>query len=144
MQTQVFHIVTFGCQMNINDSGWLSRALTDRGFTEGSLDSASIVIVNTCSVREKPELKVRSMLGRIRQETENNPGVIVAVIGCVAQQLGTELFSYSPQVRLVSGPDGLSRIFNPPPQKKSVSLISRSTTRSVRKQAAVEFLRQPS
>jgi len=110
MQTQVFHIVTFGCQMNINDSGWLSRALTARGFTEGSLDSASIVIVNTCSVREKPELKVRSMLGRIRQETGNNPGVIVAVIGCVAQQLGAELFSYSSQVRLVSGPDGLSRI----------------------------------
>ena len=104
MQTQVFHIVTFGCQMNINDSGWLSRALTARGFTEGSLDSASIVIVNTCSVREKPELKVRSMLGRIRQETGNNPGVIVAVIGCVAQQLGAELFSYSSQVRLVSGP----------------------------------------
>ena len=68
MQTQVFHIVTFGCQMNINDSGWLSRALTARGFTEGSLDSASIVIVNTCSVREKPELKVRSSAESARRQ----------------------------------------------------------------------------
>ena len=65
-----------------------------------------MVVVNTCSVREKPEQKVMSTLGRIRQVTGNSPRVLVAVTGCVAQQLGEKLFSR--QVRLVAGSDGIS------------------------------------
>lgn len=92
MTEKSFHIITFGCQMNVHDSLWLARALTARGFTEAPLEEAGVVVVNTCSVREKPEQKVMSALGRIRQVTGGNSGVLVAVAGCVAQQLGTAFF----------------------------------------------------
>ena len=81
--------------------------LQRRGFAEGSLEEAQVVVVNTCSVREKPEQKVMSALGRIRQATNSNPDVLVVVTGCVAQQLGEELFR-QPQVRLVAGSDGIA------------------------------------
>ncbi|HJA79132.1 MAG TPA: tRNA (N6-isopentenyl adenosine(37)-C2)-methylthiotransferase MiaB [Candidatus Desulfovibrio intestinavium] len=107
MQERSFHIITFGCQMNVHDSQWLGRALTARGFAPAPLEEAQVVLVNTCSVREKPELKVMSTLGRIRQATGNSPRVLVGVTGCVAQQLGDALFRQR-QVRLVAGSDGIS------------------------------------
>lgn len=107
MRERSYHIITFGCQMNVHDSQWLGRVLQRRGFTEGSLEEAQVVVVNTCSVREKPEQKVMSALGRIRQASGNNPDVLVVVTGCVAQQLGEELFR-QPQVRLVAGSDGIA------------------------------------
>ncbi len=100
-----FHIITFGCQMNAADSAWLAATLTGRGMTEAPVSEADIVLLNTCSVREKPELKVRSALGRVLQETGGRRSVLVGVAGCVAQQLGSRLFSFSPQVRLVAGTD---------------------------------------
>lgn len=94
--------------MNVHDSQRLARALTARGFTETPLEEARVVVVNTCSVREKPEQKVMSALGRIRQVTGGDPGVLVAVAGCVAQQVGAAFFERENQVRLVAGSDGIS------------------------------------
>ena len=108
MIEKTYHIITFGCQMNVHDSQWLGRALATRGFVEASLEDAQVVMVNTCSVREKPEQKVMSALGRIRQVTGANPHVLVGVAGCVAQQLGEAFFSKESQVRLVAGSDGIS------------------------------------
>ena len=65
MGNVVFCIQTFGCQMNVNDSEWLSRALIRRGFIPGTFEEASLHILNTCSVRDKPEQKIYSELGRI-------------------------------------------------------------------------------
>ena len=107
MNARSFHIMTFGCQMNVNDSFWLSRSLTRLGFQETGFEDARIFILNTCSVREKPEQKVYSLLGRIRRATKNNPNALVAVGGCVAQQIGQEFFRRFPQVRLVFGTDGI-------------------------------------
>lgn len=109
MQPRSFHIITFGCQMNVHDSAWLGAALEARGFARAELAEAEVVIINTCSVREKPEQKVMSALGRVRHATGGDPRVLVAVAGCVAQQLGAELFDRSPQVRLVAGSDGIAR-----------------------------------
>lgn len=100
--------MTFGCQMNVNDSFWLARSLTKLGFRETGFENARVFILNTCSVREKPEQKVYSLLGRIRRATKNDPGVLVAVGGCVAQQIGREFFKRFPQVRLVFGSDGIA------------------------------------
>lgn len=108
MLEKSFHILTFGCQMNVHDSQWLARALTGRGFKQAPLEEAQVVVINTCSVREKPEQKVISALGRVRQVTGGNPDVLVAVTGCVAQQLGEKLFEGASQVRLVAGSDGIS------------------------------------
>ena len=108
MTEKTYHIMTFGCQMNVHDSQWLGRALTARGFMEAPLEEAQVVVVNTCSVREKPEQKVMSALGRIRQVTGGSPDVLVGVAGCVAQQLGEAFFTKESQVRLVAGSDGIA------------------------------------
>lgn len=104
MRKPGFHCITFGCQMNVNDSQWVGRALVRRGFEERPLEEADVVFLNTCSVREKPEQKVHSALGRVRQA---NPAAVVGVGGCVAQQLGEGLMRRHPQVRLVVGSDGI-------------------------------------
>lgn len=109
MQPRTCHIITFGCQMNVHDSEWLGAALEARGFAPAPLEDAQVVIINTCSVREKPEQKVMSALGRVRQATDGDARVLVAVTGCVAQQLGAALFERSPQVRLVAGSDGIAQ-----------------------------------
>ena len=73
MAQGTFHIITFGCQMNVNDSFWLARSLQRRGFVESPLEKAEVVILNTCSVRDKPEQKVYAALGRIKYETRRVP-----------------------------------------------------------------------
>jgi len=106
MDARTFHILTFGCQMNVTDSQWLARALAARGFSEAPLETARVCIVNTCSVREKPEQKVYSSLGRIRT-VSREPGAFSVVAGCVAQQLGQSLLDRFREVRLVVGGDAL-------------------------------------
>ncbi|WP_173081936.1 tRNA (N6-isopentenyl adenosine(37)-C2)-methylthiotransferase MiaB [Fundidesulfovibrio magnetotacticus] len=102
-----FHVITFGCQMNVADSGWLGRSLTAMGWEEVPEDEARVFVVNTCSVREKPELKLYSQLGRLAAHLERDPSVFCAVGGCVAQQVGTSLWNRFPFVRLVFGTDGI-------------------------------------
>lgn len=101
MSDRTFHILTFGCQMNVNDSDWLARALVARGFTEAPLGKARVNIVNTCSVRDKPEQKVYSVLGRIRQATRKLPDAFAVVGGCVAQQIGSGFFTRFPDRKSV-------------------------------------------
>lgn len=107
--TRSFHIQTFGCQMNANDSDWLARSLKARGFIESAFEEADIHIINTCSVRDKPEQKVYSELGRIARfcKVHNRRDVTVCVGGCVAQQVGAPLIRRFSQVRLLFGTDGI-------------------------------------
>ncbi len=128
-----FHILTFGCQMNVNDSQWLARALRQRGFEERPLGEATVTILNTCSVREKPEQKVYNTLSRIRHQTQHIDKAFCVVAGCVAQQLGEKFFERFSHVRLVSGGDGivgvpsaLEQLFAEPTCK--ISLVDFSTT----------------
>lgn len=102
--------MTFGCQMNANDSEWLTRALKDLGYAESSWDEADIHILNTCSVRGKPENKVYTELGQIRLKAERDPKreILACVGGCVAQQAGARLMSRSRECRLVFGTDGIA------------------------------------
>ena len=100
-----FHCITYGCQMNVNDSAWVARSLVKMGWTESEMETADFVFINTCSVREKPQHKVLSMLGIIR---DTNPKANVAVAGCVAQQMGEKLWEKNAHVRLVLGSDGIA------------------------------------
>ncbi|ADU62429.1 MAG: tRNA (N6-isopentenyl adenosine(37)-C2)-methylthiotransferase MiaB [Pseudodesulfovibrio sp.] len=102
-----FHITTFGCQMNVHDSQWLARALESRGWQEAGEDEALVYIFNTCSVRDKPEQKVYSELGRIAAHLGRDDRVFAVVGGCVAQQIGRGFFERFPFVRLVFGSDGI-------------------------------------
>lgn len=105
-----FHILTFGCQMNVADSDWLTQALVSRGWTPVDEPEAQVFVVTTCSVREKPEQKVYSLLGRLKGYADRNPEVFVAVGGCVAQQIGEEFWNRFPFVRLVFGTDGTAMV----------------------------------
>jgi len=109
---KTFHIVTFGCQMNVGDSDWLARALISRGWRQVPEEDAWLFVVNTCSVRDKPEQKVYSELGRLASAYtrggKGKPGLTAAVGGCVAQQIGRGFFERFPFVRLVFGSDGIA------------------------------------
>jgi len=97
-----------GCQMNVGDGDWLTRALIAEGFTPASDADAELFILFTCSVRDKPEQKVVSEIGRIADRHRSNPNAFIAVGGCTAQQLGTALWRRFPMVRLVFGADGIA------------------------------------
>jgi tRNA-2-methylthio-N6-dimethylallyladenosine synthase len=105
---KTFTIVTFGCQMNVGDSDWLARALVSRGWRQVPEQDAWLFVVNTCSVRDKPEQKVYSELGRLALYRKGKPGLTAAVGGCVAQQIGRGFFERFPFVRLVFGSDGIA------------------------------------
>ncbi len=104
-------VQTFGCQMNVHDSRRIEEVLRDAGYapTEESA-LADLVVVNTCSVREKAEHKLMSLLGTFRALKETRPGVTLAVAGCVAQQEGERLLAKAPHVDLVLGPDNIPEL----------------------------------
>lgn len=105
-----FHVLNFGCQMNVADGQWLSQTLSSQGWTLSTEEEAQVILVTTCSVREKPEQKVYSLLGRLQSYVEKTPDLFVAVGGCVAQQIGTGFWDRFPFVRLVFGTDGTAMV----------------------------------
>jgi len=103
-------IKTFGCQMNEYDSEKM-RALLAEGYSPTEeLSAADLVIVNTCSVREKGEQKLFSLLGELRDIKKEKPSLIIGVGGCVAQQEGREILSRNGAVDFVVGTQNLSLI----------------------------------
>ncbi|MDR2125081.1 MAG: tRNA (N6-isopentenyl adenosine(37)-C2)-methylthiotransferase MiaB [Desulfovibrio sp.] len=96
---------TFGCQMNAAESARLARLLTAAGFRESTFEDAAIHILNTCAVRDKPEQKVYSELGRIAEytRTHGKKDALVCVGGCVARRAGDTIMQRFPQVRLLFG-----------------------------------------
>ena len=99
-------IKTYGCQMNVYDSERMVDVLSPIGYMPVETpEDADLVILNTCHIREKAAEKVYSELGRIRQlKKKNNPGMKVAVAGCVAQAEGSEIKRRAPVVDMVLGP----------------------------------------
>src|SRR4029077_16433485 len=104
-----FFLETFGVQMNDHDSEKVAGLLLSRGYRQvESPDAASLVLYNTCSIREKAAQKVFSRLGEYR--TKQAPGQIIGVLGCVAQQEGEEIFQRAPWVSLVCGSASYRRL----------------------------------
>jgi tRNA-2-methylthio-N6-dimethylallyladenosine synthase len=97
-----FFLETFGCQMNDHDSEKVAGVLLSRGYRQvESPDAASLILYNTCSIREKAAQKVFSRLGEYR--TRQKEGQVIGVLGCLAQQEGEEIFERAPWVSLVCG-----------------------------------------
>lgn len=112
MTAKKLYLRSFGCQMNDYDSGRIADLLEERMSLEKteSLDEADVVILNTCSIREKAQEKVFSDLGRIREAKKCRPGMMIAVGGCVASQEGKKILDRAPWVDVVFGPQTLHRI----------------------------------
>lgn len=104
-----FFLETFGCQMNDHDSEKVAGVLLARGYTQvESPESASLILYNTCSIREKAAQKVFSRLGEFG--VQQNDGRVIGVLGCVAQQEGEEIFRRAPWVSLVCGSASYSKL----------------------------------
>jgi tRNA-2-methylthio-N6-dimethylallyladenosine synthase len=106
------HVITWGCQMNVYDSGRMADVLAPLGYVHASEpDGADMVILNTCHIRDKAAEKVFSELGRLRcmKEATGNR-MILAVAGCVAQAEGAEILARAPFVDIVLGPQTYHRL----------------------------------
>ena len=98
-------IETYGCQMNVYDSEVVLSILKKEGFSLcDSLESADLILVNTCSIRENAEQRVWGRLDRFLQEKKKRKGVVVGVLGCMAERIKEELLKH-PAVDIVAGPD---------------------------------------
>ena len=111
MQKKVF-IKTFGCQMNEYDSDKMADVLdANNNMTRTQrAEDADVILLNTCSIREKAQEKVFSDLGRLRELKLKNPNLLIGVGGCVASQEGAAIVKRAPYVDLVFGPQTLHRL----------------------------------
>ncbi len=109
------HVITWGCQMNVYDSGRMRDVLTPLGYAPAAaLDEADMVILNTCHIRDRAAEKVFSELGRLREFKQRREAMggrmILAVAGCVAQAEGAEILARAPFVDIVLGPQTYHRL----------------------------------
>ncbi len=109
------HMITWGCQMNVYDSGRMADVLAPLGYSPADRpDDADMIILNTCHIRDRAAEKVFSELGRLRlvkqARAEAGQGTIIAVAGCVAQAEGAEILARAPYVDIVLGPQTYHRL----------------------------------
>lgn len=97
---------SYGCQMNFSDSEIVASILTKEGYTTTRNEAeADLVLLNTCSIRENAEQRVRNRLTEFKHRKEKNPSLIVGILGCMAERLKTQLLEQEKLVDIVAGPD---------------------------------------
>jgi tRNA-2-methylthio-N6-dimethylallyladenosine synthase len=141
------YLETFGCQMNVLDSELVLGQLLAQGYeTVADRDDADVILYNTCSVREHAEQKVWSRLGELRPRKAADPGLIIGVIGCLAERDGVNLFKRHPYVDLLCGPGELDKLpsllhnatLNNGPSQRQVALMGKTGSRRSATLAAAE------
>ncbi|PZQ36987.1 MAG: tRNA (N6-isopentenyl adenosine(37)-C2)-methylthiotransferase MiaB, partial [Ectopseudomonas oleovorans] len=110
--TKKLYIETHGCQMNEYDSSRMVDLLGEHRALEVTEkpEEADVILLNTCSIREKAQDKVFSQLGRWRELKQANPDLVIGVGGCVASQEGAAIRDRAPYVDVVFGPQTLHRL----------------------------------
>ena len=105
------YLETFGCQMNVLDSELVMGQLRAQGYQPvDGRDGADVILYNTCSVREHAEQKVWSRLGELRDRKKSDPGVVIGVLGCMAERDGANIFDRFPHVDVLCGPGELDKL----------------------------------
>lgn len=105
------YISTYGCQMNVNDTDRMYALMEmSNYYPVGTPDQASLIIINSCSVREKPVHKVHSEVGRYKDLKKKNPNLKIGVAGCVAQQEKKKLLAAIPLLDFVMGTDAIDQL----------------------------------
>lgn len=105
------YIETYGCQMNVADSEIVLSILAENGYSVSHYpEQADIILINTCSIRQKAEQKVFKRLEVFSRIRKNNPGILVGVIGCMAERLKEQLVNNFQVVDLVIGPDAYRKL----------------------------------
>ncbi len=106
-----YHLLTFGCQMNKYDSERIESVLLDGGFQSvGDLNDADVIVLNTCSIREKAEQKVFSKIGRLAALKKKNGNLLIALGGCMATLRKENIFRRAPSVDILFGPDSFNSL----------------------------------
>ena len=101
-----FYIESYGCQMNFSDSEIVASILQDEGFgATRNIEEADLILLNTCSIREKAEQTVRKRLTEFKKLKKKNPAMLVGMLGCMAERLKAKLLEEERLVDLVVGPD---------------------------------------
>ena len=97
---------SYGCQMNFADSEIVASILKDSGFgATRNYEEADLILLNTCSIREKAEQTVRKRLSDLRKVKQHNPGALIGVLGCMAERLKSKFLEEEKLVDIVVGPD---------------------------------------
>src|SRR6202789_1562060 len=100
------YIESYGCAMNFSDSEIVASILLDKGFeTTGDFNEADVIFINTCSIRENAEQRVRNRLREFTIAKVKNPGLVVGVLGCMAERLKSKFLEEEKLVDVVVGPD---------------------------------------
>src|ERR1700760_1686975 len=100
------YIESYGCAMNFSDSEIVASILSDQGFeTTGDYSNADVIFINTCSIRENAEQRVRNRLKEFTIAKVKNPGLVVGVLGCMAERLKSKFLEQEKLVDVVVGPD---------------------------------------
>jgi tRNA-2-methylthio-N6-dimethylallyladenosine synthase len=100
------YLESYGCQMNFSDSEVVASIMSKNGYaTTRDVDEADIILINTCSIRENAELKVRQRLTDIKKLKDHNPDLVVGILGCMAERLKQSLLEEEKLVDIVAGPD---------------------------------------
>jgi tRNA-2-methylthio-N6-dimethylallyladenosine synthase len=129
------YVKTYGCQMNQYDSERIAQVMGRVGYARTDcIEMADLILLNTCSVRDKAEQKVYSMLGSWKALKESRGGVVIAVGGCVAQQEGASLLRRIPHLDLVFGTHNIHKL------PHMVEQVRTSRSRPVE----IAFYREPS
>jgi len=100
------YLESYGCSMNFSDSEVVASILGQEGFeTTRNVEEADVVLINTCSIRENAETRVRKRLHDFKKQKKAQPGLVVGILGCMAERLKTSLLEEEKLVDLVAGPD---------------------------------------
>jgi tRNA-2-methylthio-N6-dimethylallyladenosine synthase len=111
--TRSLYIETYGCAMNLADSEVVASIMMDKGFkTTNDPLNADVVFINTCAIRDNAEQRIWGRLKDIKQQKKKNPGMIVGVLGCMAERLKSKLLEQEQLVDIVVGPDAYRDIPN--------------------------------
>ncbi len=111
MWLKSYHVTTFGCQMNAHDSERIKGLLEELGLGEApSQEQADVIVLNTCTIREKPDTRFAAHMGNAAKLKRERPGTVVAVGGCYAEAQRERLFALYPDVDLAFGPGTISHL----------------------------------
>src|SRR5690348_6625504 len=106
-----YHVTTFGCQMNAHDSERIKGLLEELGLGEAAApDEADVLVLNTCTIREKPDTRFAAHMGNAAKRKREHPGTVIAVGGCYAEAQRERLFELYPDVDVAFGPGTISHL----------------------------------
>ena len=104
-------IKTFGCQMNVNDSEYITGRLIKLGYSiTEDIFKSNLILLNTCCVRAKVEQKIYSLIGKIKKIKKDNPDMILGICGCMAQKEKENIFERAPHVDFIFSPSQINNI----------------------------------